>query len=190
MPGLFVYLTAEIQNSDKLSNVLLYQLSHSILPPNENFKSLNSSIFSLSIISLFYPPLSPVYQTQFITSITICLIFFLIKPTGTFPILLIQQLFFSTLDWVLLRGKNFTQPWFYSKYKVANLHKALKIALQSSCMFLIRSIIPILHMVLFNLLPFPQPFITFSIHLSRYCISQRKIEFSVMIVFHRMLLTN
>lgn len=36
----------------------------------------------------FFPSFFPsIYKTQFITSIKICLIFFLIKPTGTFPTL-------------------------------------------------------------------------------------------------------
>lgn len=108
---------------------LSYQLSHSIFSSNEDFKSVDPSIFSLSIISLlsslFFP--TPVHKTQFITLITRCLIFFLTKLTGTFPL---QQLAFPFLHfWVLLRKKKITQLWFYSKPKVVNFHKALKIVL-------------------------------------------------------------
>lgn len=64
--------------------------THLIFPPNEDFESLDPSVFFLSIIS---PPSSllfpSVHKTQFITSIAFALFFFLIKLTGTFPI---QQL--------------------------------------------------------------------------------------------------
>ena len=137
-----------------------------------NLLTLLFSLYQLSLC-LLPSPFSPVYQNQFIISIKICLIFFLIKPTGIFPILLIQQFAFSTLDLVLLRGKNVHNHDFTLNMEITTFHKAFKIALQSSYILLIRSIIPIFHTVLFNLLPFPQPSITVSINFSRY-IPQKK----------------